>query len=168
MKQFIKLCIRYVCNLLEFILVFPGHILILMHLTAQVLAITTYLYHVDHNRLFWDSYLLSIFYSGIASAALAFLFVILSHYCEIFSSGALKKLPIKTKICVIESYVLSGLSMISGGVSMFMWGGTGQHFTGDPWWGYVGHISFVSGILWGMSRYSLKLGYENMSKNFNK
>lgn len=164
MKLLIKSCIGCACKMLEFILVFPGHILILMHLLAQVLTITTYLYHVEHSRLFWNFYLLVIFCSGIASAVLAFLFEISSHYCVFFSPDDLKKLPVKIKISHIESNVLKALTIMSAFVATFMWGGTGQNFTGDPWWLYVGHVSFVSGTLWAMSRYLLKLGYEKMFK----
>lgn len=146
------------CRVMDAALSVSGHILGACVVLVQVLNITTYLYRTP-NRAPWAMLLQALLYAGIACAAASFLLFILAEFATV-SKPYLDGLPKRIKIRKVRSAILAALAFAGIAVSFIMWGGTGQTFTGDPWWYALGRASFRAAVMAAIADALQKMAYE--------
>lgn len=157
-----KWIIGVLCKKIDTAVCVSGHFLAVGIVIAQIASVTTVLYRTEH-KLYWAIYIDCVCYICIACALLAILFAVLSKFI-VFPKDYLKKIQRRDKIYKTEIAIVWVLYFLSLAVSMVMWGGTGQTFTGDPWWYHAGRSLMFPAAAFLFTRQMQRLAFERIKK----
>lgn len=143
MNAKIRWTIGGLCQIIDNCICTVGHCMAVGVVIPLMASITTLLYYTEH-RLFWANYITCVGHVCIICAVSSVLYYVLAGFST-FPKQLSKKLQKRIKSYCVEINIVFVLCFISIIRWMFLMGGTGQTFTGDPWWYPIGRsVHFIA------------------------
>ena len=166
MNTKIKWMIGSLYQIIENCICVVGHLMAVALVIALVASITTILYHTGH-RIFWANYISFVSAICIICAASSVINFVLAEFA-VFPEQLSQKLQKRAKSYKVEITIVFVLCFISIVRWMFLMGGTGQTFTGDPWWYPVGRtVHFIAWCIL-FTRILQQITYDSIKKRFDE